>query len=75
MRNKKTIRSLLSPKHFNEPNHSFQQHTEFALIEQIRKQTTDEETRKLMKKRENFWILKLKTSQPDGLNQELNDID
>ena len=33
-----------------------------------------EETRKLLKERENFWILKLKTLYPDGSNQELNEI-
>ena len=52
-----------------EPNHNFQQHAEFALIEQIRKQITAQEIRKFTKKRENFWILKLKTLQPDGLNK------
>ena len=36
--------------------------------------TTTERLRVLLKKRENFWILKLKTLYPDGLNQELNDI-
>ena len=36
--------------------------------------TTTKQLRVLLKKRENFWILKLKTLYPDGLNQELNDI-
>ena len=36
--------------------------------------TTTEQLRVLLKKRENFWILKLKALYPDGLNQELNDI-
>ena len=35
--------------------------------------TTTEQLRLLLKKRENFWILKLKTLYPDGLNQELNE--
>ena len=35
--------------------------------------TTTEQLRLLLKKRENFWLLKLKTLYPDGLNQELND--
>ena len=35
--------------------------------------TITEQLRLLLKKRENFWILKLKTLYPDGLNQELND--
>ena len=37
--------------------------------------TTTEQLRLLLKKKqENFWILKLKTHHPDGLNQDLNDI-
>ena len=51
-----------------------QQHAEFTLIEQIKKQTIAEETRTLLKRRENFWVSKLKTLYPDGLNQELNNI-
>ena len=31
-----------------------------------------EELRLILKKRENFWILNLRTLYPDGLNQELN---
>ena len=44
------------------------------MIEQIRKVAAIERTRTLLKKRENFWTLKLKTLYPDGLNQELNGI-
>ena len=47
----------------------------FKLIEQIKKQTTTEEKRTLLKRRENFWVLKLKTLYPDGLNQELKNTD
>ena len=36
--------------------------------------TTTEQLGLLLKKREHFWILKLKTLYPDGLNQQLNDI-
>ena len=46
----------------------------FTLIEQITKSfTTSEQLLLLPKKRENFWILKLKTLNSDCLNQELND--
>ena len=62
-------KSILACKHFNEPNHNLQEHSEFTLCEQIRQQMTIEETRKLLKKRENFWILKLETLCQDGLNQ------
>ena len=53
--------SILTCKHFSEQNHNFQQHAEFTLIEQIKKQGTAEETRTLPKRRENFWVFKLKT--------------
>ena len=47
----------------------------FTLIEQVTKTfTTTEQLRLPLKKRENIWILKLKTLYPDGLNQELGDI-
>ena len=59
----------------DEPNHNFQQHAEFTLIEQINKQTAAEETRTLLKRRENFWVLKLKALYLDGLNQALNNGD
>ena len=64
--------SLSKCKHFSEQNRNFQQHAEFALIQQIEKQSTAEEGRTLLKQRENFWVLKLKILCPDGSNQELN---
>ena len=42
----KSEKSILACKHFNEPNHNFQQH---ALTERIKKQTISDETRKLKK--------------------------
>ena len=44
-------------------------------LSKSKKQRTAEETRTLLKWRENLWVLKLKTLDPDGLNQELNNID
>ena len=44
-------------------------------LSKLKKQTTAGETRTLLKRRENFWVLKLKTLYPDALNQELNNID
>ena len=71
----KSQASILVFKHFSKQNHNFQHHPEFTLIEQIKKQTTAEETRSLLKRAENFWVLKLKTLYLDELNQELNNID
>ena len=63
----KSEKSILACKHFSEPYRNFQQHAEFTLIKQIKKQTTVEKTKKL--------LLKLKSLYPDGLNQVLNDTD
>ena len=64
----------LACKHFQNSNHNFQRDAKFTLIEQITKSfTTTEHLRLLLKKQENFWILKLKTLYTVGLNQELND--
>ena len=48
----KSEKSIVACKHFNEPNHNSQQHAEFTLIQQIRKQAKTEETRKLLEKSE-----------------------
>ena len=42
-------------------------------MEQIRKKgNTIEELSLILKKRENFWILNVRTLYPDGLNQEFS---
>ena len=69
----KKVRLLL--KHFNDSDHNFDHDSEFTLTEQIRKPMTSEETRKLLKIQENFWILKVKALYPDELSQEINDTD
>ena len=60
-------------KHFNNNEHTFSKHGKF-IIEQLRNiNIIPTETLKLrLKERENFWIKKLKTLTPYGLNQELN---
>ena len=61
-------------KHFNNNEHTFSKHVKFIITEQLRNiSSTPTETLKLrLKKRENFWITKLKTLIPYGFNQELN---
>ena len=61
-------------KHLNNNEHTFSKHGKFILIERLRNiNTTPTEILKLrLKERENFWIKKLKTLTPYGLNQELN---
>ena len=56
-------------------NHIFQRDAKFVLGEQItKKYNTIEELRLILKKRENFWILNLRTLYPDDLNEELSDV-
>ena len=61
-------------KCFNNNEYTFSKHGKFIIMEQLRNiNTNPTETLKLrLKERENFWIKKLKTLTPHGLNQELN---
>ena len=53
--------------------HNFNQHAKFILIEQLDNINIGKDLVTLrLKKREDFWILRLKTLQPDGVNAELN---
>ena len=67
-------KSIPADFHFRKPGHSFNLHAKFTLIEQLSNiHTTDKETLKFrLKRREDFWIQKLETLTPKGLNQKLN---
>ena len=69
-------KSIPANFHFRKPGHSFNLHAKFTLIEQLSNiHTTDKETLKFrLKRREDFWIQKLETLTPKGLNQELNNV-
>ena len=69
-------KSIPADFHFRKPGHSFNLHAKFTLIEQLSNiHTTDKETLKFRLKRcEDFWIQKLETLTPKGLNQELNHV-
>ena len=60
--------------HFKQPDQNFKKHAKLTLIDQINNTiNTDINTIKIrLKKREDFWILKLDTLIPKRLNQELN---
>ena len=61
-------------KHFNDNNHDFNYDAKFTIIEQLKNtlNKSNQEIRDIILQRENFWIRKLKTLKPNGLNQELN---
>ena len=63
--------TIPASKHFNGHDHNFSRDARFTLIEQIKNENQNNITETL-KKRENFWIKKLNTLQPNGLNHELN---
>ena len=64
--------TIPAAKHFS-TNHVFIRDAKFTIIEQIKDSSkTKEEKRSILLRRENFWIDKMKTLTPLGLNQELN---
>ena len=66
--------SIEACQHFNNWNHTFHKDGKFILIEQLNniKNTSIEVLKQRLKDRENYWIKRLKTLTPFGLNQELN---
>ena len=69
-------KSIPADLHFRKPGHSFNLHAKFTLIKHLGHiHTTDQDTLKFrLKCCEDFWIQKLETPTPKGLNQELNDV-
>ena len=60
-------------KHFQMPGHNFNAHTKFTIIEKVcNKSLLKLKIRSLLEYREDFWILKLQTLSPQGLNISLN---
>ena len=67
--------SIEVDKHFfDNKDHSFEKHAKITLIERLRnpENMTKEEITYNLEKREDFWMLKLNTLQPDGFNVSLN---
>ena len=73
---RKDVHKINTPEadqHFRLPNHNFNAHAKFTLIEQLNNIEPDKEMLRFrLKKREVFWIKKLKTLKPNGFNAELN---
>ena len=65
--------SILACKHFQEKGHNFNKHAKFIIIDKLVNLHGSKETlREMLVIRENFWIQKLKTLVPFGLNRELS---
>ena len=60
-------------KHFQKKNHEFNTHAKFTVIEKLEHVPTDKKkTRTLLERKEDQWMLRLKTIIPQGLNIGLN---
>lgn len=60
-------------QHFRLPGHNFNQHAVFTFIEQLKTFNKEkQEKRAILEKREDFWIMELKTLKPKGMNAILN---
>ena len=60
---------------FYDSNHEFNRDAVFIINEEIKNsQKTKQEKRILLMKRKNFWINKLRTMTPNGLNRDLNNV-
>ena len=58
--------------HFALPGHSFNEHARFTLIEQVKNPGTKAENRRLLESREDYWMTRLRTVTPHGMNDRLN---
>ena len=59
--------------HFAQPGHNFERDARFTIIEKIKKANlSQEELTNLLLRREDFWMKKLQTIEPNGFNQGLN---
>ena len=70
----KNSHAIEACKHFNNCNNVFHEYGKFMLIEQLNniKNTSREVIKPRLKDRQNYWIKRLKTLTPFGLNQELD---
>ena len=73
MSNPKTIPTCV---YFRKEGHNFIQHAKFTLMEQVTetKNVSKAILKLQLKLREDFWLLKLDTFSPKGLNRELNNV-
>ena len=60
-------------QHFRLPGHDFNQHAVFTIIEKMNvTNKSKKELREILERREDFWVMELKTLKPLGLNAKLN---
>ena len=76
MSRKYNPKAIPACNHFKIHGHNIMKHAKFTLIEQLTEiSNVSKDTLRLrLKRREDFWIIKLETPAPKGLNQELNNV-
>ena len=73
MEDVKDHKAILADKHFQKNGHRFNEHARFMIIDRLANTNLDKEIlRERLIQRERFWVQKLETLYPKGLNQELN---
>ena len=67
------VDAIVVDKHFSQNGHDFNRDFRIIVIEEVtKKNLTKEQMRNILLRREDFWILKLKTLEPMGFNEKLN---
>ena len=73
MKDVKDLRAILADKHFQKNDHKLNEHAKFLITDRLTNTNIDKEIlREGLIEKENFWIQKLQTLYPKGLNQGLN---
>ena len=67
------INAIRADRHFNCPNHDFNRDAKFTVIEELKNTDTfdKEKVKYILEKREDFWMIKLKTIHPMDLMMDL----
>ena len=69
----KDRKAILADKHFQKNGHRFNEHARFTITDKLTNTNLEKEVlSERIIQRENFWIQKLETLYPKGLNEELN---
>ena len=69
---RKDPKAILADKHFLKRGHRFNKDARFTIIDRLTNTHLDKDIlRERLIQRENFWIQKLQTLYPKGLNQDL----
>ena len=69
----KNANAILACRHFQEQGHNFNSHAKFIIVDKLVNTSSSKDIlRERLIQRENFWIQKLKTLVPNGLNQGLS---